>query len=251
MIPKTIHYFWFGGARKPAMIRKCMKSWKRICPDYQVIEWNESNIDIADCPLFVRQAYEAEKWAFVTDYLRLWAVHEYGGIYLDADVELVRRPDFLLCNRAYFGFEEKKYINTGLGFGAEKGHPILRELMYAYENNPFVRADDSIDNTPCPVRDLKVFLQYGLQQNNQRQMLKEGVCILPSEYLNPYSYKSGKKRITPNTISIHWFAGSWLSWEELKMQAEKRKKNRRIIREIRKMELVNRAKCCILSVFRQ
>lgn len=105
-IPKVIHYCWFGHDPKPKLAEKCIKSWKKKCPDYKIIEWNEENFDISACPLYVRQAYEAKKWAFVTDYVRLKVVYEHGGIYLDTDVELKKNLDFLLNHKAYFGFEE-------------------------------------------------------------------------------------------------------------------------------------------------
>lgn len=126
LLPKTIHYCWFGNNEKPKLFYKCYKSWKRFCPDYEIIEWNESNIDISSCPLYVQQAFEEKKWAFVTDYIRLKIIYENGGIYLDTDVELLKPLDDLLVYNAYFGFEDEKHINTGLGFGAAKGFELLK-----------------------------------------------------------------------------------------------------------------------------
>lgn len=137
MIPKTIHYCWFGRNPKPALAQKCLQSWKKHCPDYTIMEWNEDNYDISSAPLYVRQAYGAKKWAFVTDYVRLHVVHDHGGIYMDTDVELKKNPDALLEHSAYFGFEDGQYVNTGLGFGAVPGHPILKEIMYDYIGIPF------------------------------------------------------------------------------------------------------------------
>ena len=138
MIPKTIHYCWFGRNPKPALAQKCIQSWKKHCPDYTIMEWNEDNYDISSAPLYVRQAYEARKWAFVTDYVRLHVVHDHGGIYMDTDVELKKNPDALLEYSAYFGFEDGQYVNTGLGFGAIPGHPFLKEIMADYEGIPFI-----------------------------------------------------------------------------------------------------------------
>ena len=120
-IPKVIHYCWFGHNPKPEQALSCIASWKEKCPDYQIIEWNEDNYDISSAPLYVRQAYQEKKWAFVTDYVRLQVVFENGGIYLDTDVELKKSLNALLGYRAYFGFEDATYINTGLGFGAKQG----------------------------------------------------------------------------------------------------------------------------------
>ena len=163
-IPKIIHYCWFGGKPKPELAEKCIKSWKKHCPDYEIREWNEDNYDLAAAPLYVRQAYEAKKWAFVTDYVRLQVVYECGGIYLDTDVELKKNLDSLLGYSAYFGFEDGKWIATGLGFGAEQGTPILQELMDDYRDIPFLLEDGSEDAGYCytaihPMKD-SVLLAY-------------------------------------------------------------------------------------------
>ena len=214
MIPKTIHYCWFGHNPKPKLAEKCIQSWKRHCPDYQIIEWNEDNFDISACPLYVRQAYEAKKWAFVTDYVRLKVVYEHGGIYLDTDVEIIKSLDWLLEYDAFFGFENGVHVATGLGFGAYKDHPIVQGMMRDYEGIPFVQEDGSFDSLPCPQRNTNMLLQYGLKQNNSRQIIHENVLILPSEYMCPISYSTGRKRITRNTISIHWFSSSWKTEKE-------------------------------------
>lgn len=211
MIPKVIHYCWFGRNPLPKLAQKCIKSWKKYCPDYEIIQWNEDNYDLSATPLYVRQAYEAKKWAFVTDYVRLQVVFDYGGVYLDTDVELKKSLDALLSFSAYFGFEDGRHVNTGLGFGAEKGHPLLKELMEDYAEVPFVREDGSFDTLPCPQRNTAILLEHGLLQNNARQVLEGGILILPSEYLCPLSYQDGRKNCTEHTISIHWFDASWKS----------------------------------------
>ena len=160
-IPRTIHYCWFGRNPLPKLAQKCIKSWKKYCPDYEIIQWNEDNYDLSAAPLYVRQAYEAKKWAFVTDYVRLQVVYEHGGIYLDTDVELIKKLDPLLQYDAYFGFEDGKHIATGLGFGAVKGAPILRELMEDYHDIPFILPDGGYDTKTCPVRNTEVFLRHG------------------------------------------------------------------------------------------
>ena len=225
-IPKIIHYCWFGGNEKPTLAVKCMKSWKKYCPDYQIIEWNEENYDISACPLYVRQAYEAKKWAFVTDYVRLDVVYRHGGIYLDTDVELRKPPDELLEYPGYFGFEEGIYISTGLGFGAEKEMPLLKELMDDYTEIPFIREDGSFDTMTCPVRNTQVLLRHGLVQDDSKQILDDGVLILPSRYLCPISYSDGKKHIVRDTISVHWFQASW----QTAQQQENHKKDAAKIR---------------------
>ena len=119
MIPKKIHYFWFGGNEKPKSVKKCIDSWKKYCPDYEVIEWNESNFDIR-CMPFVEQAYEAKKYAFVSDVARLMMIYEYGGIYMDTDVEVIKPLDNLLENKAYMGFENDENVASGLGFDRQR-----------------------------------------------------------------------------------------------------------------------------------
>ena len=228
-IPKVIHYCWFGKGKMPPLAEKCIKSWKKYCPDYEIIEWNEGNFDISSCPLYVRQAYEARKWAFVTDYVRLKVVYDHGGIYMDTDVELLKAPEKFLSYSAYFGFEDGVHVATGLGFGAEKEHPLLEELMADYEEISFVCADGSFDTEPCPVRNTKVFLRHGLKQDDSKQILDNEVCILPSIYLCPLSYQTGNLCRSPETVSIHWFDASWQSKSEKeahqkRLQAEKRDK---------------------------
>lgn len=212
MIPKTIHYSWFGHNSKPRLVQKCIESWKAHCPDYEIIEWNEENYDISDGPLYIRQAYEAKKWAFVTDYVRLDVVNRYGGIYFDTDVELLRNLDGFLNYDAFFGFEDGIHINTGLGFGAKKGLRLLSELMEDYHS---LEVDGySVFDTPCPVLNTEVFLRHGLIQNDSYQVLDGEIHILPKRVLCPIDFQTGRKRITRDTIAIHWFAGSWKSDEE-------------------------------------
>ncbi len=227
MIPKTIHYCWFGRNPKPKLALKCMKSWKKYCPDYEIIEWNEDNFDISACPLYVRQAYAEKKWAFVTDYVRLKVVYDHGGIYLDTDVELRKPLTPLLDCYAYFGFEDGVHVATGLGFGAEAGAPILRELMEDYQEIPFIKEDGSYDSTTCPSRNTKIFLRHGLRQDDSMQVLDGNVRILPSIYLCPLSYATNKRQYSSQTISIHWFSASWQPEEVKTYHKQKLRRERK------------------------
>lgn len=220
MIPKTIHYCWFGRNPKPELAQKCFASWKKFCPDYEIIEWNEDNFDINSAPLFVRQAYEAKKWAFVTDYVRLEVVYKHGGVYLDTDVEVISKLDDLLDYNAFFGTQNGIVINTGLGFGAVKGTPILSELMETYQSIPFVKEDGSYDNVTCPERDTEIFNRHGLVGNNSFQILPGNIVCLPMEYLSPKDYMTGEMTITENTKTIHHFAESWMTEKERKEMEE-------------------------------
>lgn len=225
-IPKKIYYCWFGHNSKPQKVLECIASWKKYCPSYEIIECNENNFDIDQCPLYVKQAYNEKKWAFVTDYARLKIVYENGGIYLDTDVELKKSLDKLLNNSAYFGLEDGIHINTGLGFGAVRECKILKELMDDYENISFLMEDGSYNMETCPSRNTKIFLKHGLKQNNKKQMLDGNIKILPSIYMCPIDYNTGKYKHSCRTISVHWFSSSWMD-EKQRQEQEKRKKIRK------------------------
>lgn len=247
MIPKIIHYCWFGGNPLPKLAEKCIKSWKKFCPDYQIVRWDESNYDISSAPLYVRQAYEAKKWAFVTDYVRLQVVYENGGIYLDTDVELIKPLDRFLNHSAYFGFESNEYVATGLGFGAEKGNAMLTEMMEDYQNIPFVLEDGTLDTLACPYRNTAVFIKHGIQLNNRLQVLTGDVLILPTKYLCPIEFATGKQFITQETVSIHWYNASWRT--EAQKKRDKRRQFRRRMDKVadRLIHLPNRLLIAILG----
>lgn len=223
MIPKVIHYCWFGNNPKPKLMNKCIRSWKRFCPDYKIIEWNENNFSIQKCPVYVRQAYQEKKWAFVTDYVRLQIIYEHGGIYLDTDVQLIKPLDELLNHLAYFGIEGGCYINTGLGYGAVKRSPIIKEIMQDYQNISYIKEDGTYDNTPCPVRNTAVFLENGFEQNDCMQVLGDDILILPTEYLCPKDWKTGELHVTEKTISIHHANASWWTPEMKKKYKKKQR----------------------------
>ena len=206
-IPKTLHYCWFGGKPKPPSVRRCLASWRRFCPDYEIIEWNEQRFDV-NAALYTRQAYAAGRWAFVTDYARLKIVYEQGGIYLDTDVELLRPLDELLQYDAFFGFQQNGEVATGLGFGACKGHPALRALLEDYEGVPFLAADGTPNAMPCPTRNTKVLERLGVRADGKRQSVG-GMEFFPPEYFCPIDYRTRRCTLTPNTYSIHHYDASW------------------------------------------
>ena len=208
-IPKVIHYCWFGNGKMPKLTKKCIESWKKYCPDYEIICWNEENFDFSENQ-YAKQAYEAGKWAFVSDYARLKIIYDYGGIYMDTDVELIRPIDPLLEYEGYMGFEKNGQVATGLGFGAEKGNEIVGRMLKDYNDIAFIKTDGSYDLSPCPVRNSAALTEMGMDLKNTDQIFK-GVRFLPAEYLSPMDYYTGKKIITPNTYSIHHYAASWTS----------------------------------------
>lgn len=150
MIPKIIHYCWFGKNPKPNIVKKCIESWKKYCPDWEIKEWNESNFDVSVHP-YIKEAYERKKWAFVSDVVRLLIVYEYGGVYLDTDVELCYSlSKEITRGGAFFVFESNRNIATGLGFGAEKRHYVVRKMLEYYEGKHFVGKDGKEHLNPCP-----------------------------------------------------------------------------------------------------
>ena len=207
-IPKVIHYCWFGKGKLPALAEKCIKSWKKYCPDYQIICWNEENFDITQ-NRYAREAYEAGKWAFVSDYVRLKVLFEQGGIYLDTDVELLKPLDSLIEKGGYMGFDDNGLLSTGLGFACEKGNALIGALLKDYDEIPF-KLESGYDLLPCPDRNTKTIQALGMDLSNQRQVFM-GIQMLPEDYLCPMKYYSGRKVITENTYSIHHFCASWTS----------------------------------------
>ena len=207
MIPKKIHYCWFGKGKKSKLTKRCIESWKKYCPEYEIIEWNENNFNINQHP-YLSWCYENQKWAFLSDFARLLIIKQNGGIYFDTDVELIRSPDMLLQYSAFFGFENNENINTGLGFGAEANHEIIVEMVNVYLNIKR-NSDGSYPLIVCPALNTQTLIPFGLLLNGERQNIR-GVEILPIEYLNPYNDQTGVMRKTDNTISIHWYSKAWL-----------------------------------------
>ena len=193
----------------PAIAEKCIKSWKKYCPDYEIVCWNEDNFDLTQ-NRYMREAYEAGKWAFVSDFARLKIIYDHGGIYLDTDVEIIKPIDPLLENNGFMGFDEKGIVATGLGFGAEAGNEIVGAFLRDYDDWPFVLADGSYDLTPCPDRNTAALKRLGMDTENTDQVFM-GVKFLPREYLCPMDYYTGKKTITKHTYSIHHYCASWTS----------------------------------------
>lgn len=208
MIPKKIHYCWFGRGEKPKLAKRCIASWKKYCPDYEIIEWNEDNFDIAKYP-YAQYCLENRRWAFLSDFVRLAVVSEHGGLYFDTDVELIARPDELLRYDAFYGFENDENIATGLGFGCLAGHPTVQAMKQAYLDLPR-QADGTYALAACPALNTRALLPFGLALNGERQNIA-GAEILPADYLNPYDDPTGTLNKTKNTVSIHWYSKSWMS----------------------------------------
>lgn len=211
IIPKKIHYCWVGGNSIPERNRKWMESWKKYCPDYEIIEWNESNYDFHKVK-YMHQAYEAKKWGFVPDYARLEIIYNCGGIYLDTDVELISNLDDLLYQDAYAAFEKTQFVNLGTGFGACKGSKIIKAMMDEYENLEFINPDGSLNLVASPEIQTKTLLRHGLKQNGEYQRL-DGITIFPEKMLNGKCSSTRRVRIREFTKSIHHYDASWQSDE--------------------------------------
>ena len=208
-IPKVIHYCWFGRGNLPKLVEKCIKSWKKYCPDYEIICWNEDNFDLSQ-NRYLQEAYQAKKWAFVSDYARLKLIYDHGGIYLDTDVELRKPLDKLLDDSGFMGFDEKGIIATGLGFGAEPGNEVIGELLKDYDGIPFLLPDGSYDLTPCPDRNTDTLKRLGMDMDPAGGRFM-GITFYPADYFCPMDYYTRKKTITKNTYSIHHYCASWTS----------------------------------------
>ena len=205
MIPKKIHYCWFGYGEKPKLVQKCIGSWKTYCPDYELIEWNETNVDIK-MNAYVQWCYENRKYAFLSDYIRLLIVEKHGGIYFDTDVEVIKKMDDLLYNEAFFGFETENFVNTGLGFGAEQHNPVVKQMLKEYE----YLLDGKRGVIGCPHLNTDALEKFGITRDGTYQKLTYAT-VFPIEYFNPFDVATGKLNINTNTYAIHWYAGSWMS----------------------------------------
>lgn len=210
MIPKIIHYCWFGGNALPKLAQKCIASWKKYCPDYELKLWNESNFDL-NSNAYVKEAYKAKKFAFVTDYVRLWALYNYGGIYMDTDVEVIRPLDRFLVHPAFSGFETPNSVQTGIMASEKEGMWAARELEY-YKDKHFLREDGSYDTTTNVIIITNNLVNDGFKLNNTYQDHKGIITMYPQDFFCPKDWQSKKLvAFTENTHVIHHFSGSWVS----------------------------------------
>lgn len=206
MIPKIIHYCWFGKNPLPEDTKHYISTWRQYCPDYEIIEWNESNFDI-NSNQYTKEAYENKKWAFVTDYVRLFALYNYGGIYMDTDVEVIKPLDKFLTEKAFSGFELPDRVPTGL-MASEKLHPFIKELLDEYSNKCFITKRGRLDLTTNVELITFSAQKKGLKLNNQTQTIAN-FTFYSTEYFCPKNNRTLEIEITPNTYTIHHFKGTW------------------------------------------
>ncbi len=225
MIPKIIHYCWFGRGPLPELAQKCIESWKIHCPDYQIIEWNEDNFDVTSIP-YAKEAYEVGKYAFVADVARLEALYNYGGIYMDTDMELLKPIDELLLHEAFTGFENSKLVAMGI-FGAKKRSPFIAEFLAQYRTRHYRLENGTLDMTTNVSVVTSMLENRGLVKNGSFQQIRD-IAIYPADYFYPKSFTTGKLKLTNNSFAIHHYDASWVP-EESRIWAAKHRKLSRFL----------------------
>ena len=227
IIPQKIHYFWLGNNKMPSVLEKYVDTWRERCSNFEIICWNENNYDITK-NRYMKEAYESKKWGFVPDYARLDIIYEYGGIYLDTDVEVLKNLEILLKTEAFFGAGSNDQINLGSGFGAIPSHPLIKQLRDYYEDKSFYDESGKINNSPCYVYQHPVLKEYGFSIKNKYQE-KNGVVIYPAEVLAPTGIGGLGDFFSSKTVSIHHTELSWISEKERKaLEIMKRELKKRI-----------------------
>lgn len=214
MIPKIIHYCWFGRNPLPESVQKCISSWHEFFPDYEIKEWNEDNFNINIIP-YTQEAYDAKKYAFVSDYARLWILYHEGGIYFDTDVEVIKSFDDILSRGAFMGCEidggkDKIAVAMGLGVAIDAGNEFYQAVLEKYTDKHFKKEDGQIDIVGIVPIVTNVLISRGLKDVLGIQQL-DGITIYPSAYFNPLNDLTGQLKITPETHSIHWYSKTWVA----------------------------------------
>jgi hypothetical protein len=209
-IPQVIHYCWFGGKPHPKSVRKCIASWRKYLPDYEIKEWNESNFDV-NCIPYTRDAYQKKKFAYVSDYARYWILYQYGGLYFDTDVELIKPLNEIVSNGAFMGIEKDFdciSVNPGLGLGLEAQSRLCGEILKQYADTSYYNEEGREKFGLVVKYTTDALLQSGFELIDKKQVVSN-VTIYPNEYFNPLEDATGRLRITDNTYSIHWYSKTW------------------------------------------
>lgn len=246
MIPKKIHYIWLGGKEEPKILQKCKASWKKYCPEYEIIRWDESNLNI-NCCEYCKNAYEAKKFAFASDVLRFDILSHEGGIYLDIDVELIKPIDDILDHKIICGFENGSYIAPGLILGCEKGNELIKELYDEYKTRSFATTPGMKNQvTICSIFTDKLKAR-GFKINNTLQEI-DGIALFPSEYFCPKNMTDGRIKTTENTYSIHHYASTWVPkcvvFKNKMLQFMKRILGEKLVNKLRRKKHAKESKSC-------
>ena len=219
MIPKVVHYCWFGRNPLPVSAQKCIDSWRRFLPDYEIKEWNEDNFDVNIIP-YTQQAYEAKKYAFVSDYARFWILYHYGGLYFDTDVEVIRTFDDIIARGPFMGIETsalwdgKPMVAPGLGLGVEACHPFYEKMLKLYVTLEFRKTDGSFDNATIVSYTTRELYAHGMKASDDLQEV-DGILIYPADYFCPMDSTTGITTITDRTVSIHHYDCSWMNHQSM------------------------------------
>lgn len=230
MIPKVIHYCWFGHSPLPPKAKKCIKSWKKHLPDYEIKEWNEDNFNVNIIP-YTTEAYKAKKYAFVSDYARFWILYSHGGIYFDTDVEIIKSIDDIIATGPFMGCENEYKkgatnlgVNPGLGIGVPPGFALYKQLLELYSTLTFVYTiKESISIKTIVDYTTELLVANGLENKPGIQFVN-GIYIYPAEYFCPINVITKRLHITPNTRTIHHYAATWMdkSWKNQLKQRVRR-----------------------------
>ena len=219
MIPKIIHYCWFGRNPLPTSAKKCIASWKKFLPDYEIKEWNEDNFDVNAIP-YTQQAYEAKKYAFVSDYARFWILYHEGGLYFDTDVELVGNLDEIIARGPFMGIEQgasldgKPMVAPGLGLGVEAGHVFYQKMLQVYDNQCYFNSDGSQNNITIVTYTTRELYAHGMKPSEDMQVV-EGIWLYPADYFCPMDSTTGIITTTERTVAIHHYDCSWMDHNSL------------------------------------
>lgn len=205
MIPKIIHYIWLGGKPLPKIAEKCMASWKKYCPDYEIKRWDETNLNISQYQ-YAKDAYDAKKYAFASDVMRFDVLYKYGGVYVDIDVEILKPIEDLLNNSSFTGFETSSLLNPGLIYASNKDDSLCEEILQYYKQANF-ELDMKNKETVCTIF-TKILTKHGLLLNGKTQNLPQ-ITVYSREWFCPIDVITNKKTITQNTRTIHWYNASW------------------------------------------
>lgn len=211
MIPKIIHYCWFGGKPFPPLVEMCINSWKKNLPDYEFVLWDENKIDINSCP-WLFQCIQNKKYAFAADYTRCYALFHYGGIYLDTDVEVIKNFDNLLFNKSFIGFDSSGSMESAI-IGSEKGTKWIKDMLDYYNTRSFIKKENNqLDMKPIPgiIYDVLEKYSYFENKNNNSLLDYDDICIYPCDFFSPKNYHTRKIKLSLNTYTIHHFDGSWV-----------------------------------------
>lgn len=218
MIPKIIHYCWFGGNPIPSEYQAYIATWRKYLPDYEIKEWNETNFDV-NCIPFIQEAYKVKKFAYVSDYARLKILYENGGVYFDTDVEVIRNMDDLMAKGPWMGVEKHTstpsaddQVAVGLGFAVEPHNPIIKEVMSFYENTHYIFPDGHMEQITIVPVVTGVLRKHGMPAHVDRPTKVDGITIYPWDYFCPQEgFQYNEIECTDNTYTIHHYSATWMS----------------------------------------